>query len=689
LYPNFASLRLPSPPFASLGSLHCRACARASRPSSALATATRATPSTEQRIFRTSRSSLVVELEFEVELRSPNTSSVSKVTAHASLASRKGLSSPIFFNFPPLSRPIPPRLQHPAGTQTSSTPPSRTGIASLRRRKKTVAQQIHMSSTKGKPAFMDEFDEGTGKVVRGHRQVASTKQKPKVSHRDSRKSRNSPSHTAYPGEGSSRDAPAVEVVREEEKNERRKSTSSGSSKSPRKTRPPSAHENKGFPKLSIPTSSRREDPANYGIATPTSVRPLLTQPIPHRSRSVTAQSLPSRPVSYHAAMPTNGYSRPPLSLSAFYQQQPIITPSYPPASPSYLEHVRYTPAPQSEYFQPQATSRPLSSRFEPISRPPSAFEQSHTQSAFDPAPRTPSAFGARSSYEGASSYFDDTYASASEGATIRRERRDSIRVPSSSMTKAQADYAAMPPPSSRPGILRRATEYRAPTEYTIDPDLYRDGRTQYRDGSLPRRPSANRHSVSYDLGRGSESIRVEAANSSRRRQTWYEPPVSTATGYEDKLHQATTYQEDVAGPTVPLTAETLKRQQRRQAGSSRSTKSSQSRDESDYKKSASTRTTRSMSNDNDENVTIKVTGQARVMVGGAQIDCNEGGEIEIKRQKSLRNGSERSNSEYGAGRIEDRQSRVEQSRPSRSSRSEQSRHSYTRSTPHYPMDNAI
>jgi hypothetical protein len=94
-----------------------------------------------------------------------------------------------------------------------------------------------------------------------------------------------------------------------------------------------------------------------------------------------------------------------------------------------------------------------------------------------------------------------------------------------------------------------------------------------------------------------------------------------------------------------------------------------------------------MSNDNDENVTIKVMGQARVVVGGAQIDCNEGGEIEIKRQKSLRNGngSEQSNSEYGGGRIEDHRSRVER----RSSRSSQSGHAYTRSTPHYPMDNAI
>jgi len=262
----------------------------------------------------------------------------------------------------------------------------------------------------------------------------------------------------------------------------------------------------------------------------------------------------------------------------------------------------------------------------------------------------------------------------------------------------------MPPPIIRPGILRRSTEYpRGTTEYTYDPDPYHDGRTEYRrEGSRPRRSSSNRHSVSYDLPRGDESVRVEAANSGRRRSGYYEPPASTqASAYEDKLHKAATYQEDVGGPTVPLTAETLKRQQRRHGGSSRSTKSSQSRDESDYKKSATTRTTRSMSNDNDENVTIKVTGTARVMVGGAAIHCDEGGEIEIKRQKSLRNGSEPPNSEYGGregggggrggggggGRLEDRRSRLERPTLGRSNRSSHSGQSYTRSTPLYPGEN--
>jgi hypothetical protein len=81
-------------------------------------------------------------------------------------------------------------------------------------------------------------------------------------------------------------------------------------------------------------------------------------------------------------------------------------------------------------------------------------------------------------------------------------------------------------------------------------------------------------------------------------------------------------------------------------------------------------------------------GQARVMVGGAQIDCTEGGEIEIKRQKSIRNGSERSNSEYGGTqRIDDRRSRLDRpsGRSRKSSVSGHSGHSYTRSSPQHPM----
>jgi hypothetical protein len=250
------------------------------------------------------------------------------------------------------------------------------------------------------------------------------------------------------------------------------------------------------------------------------------------------------------------------------------------------------------------------------------------------------------------------------------------------------DRETMPPPP-RPGILRnRTTEYHPDTSSVPDPSPYPP---TYREPSSARRaPSSHRNSVSYDLGLETERVRVETANTSHRRQSYYGQSAATAPpsgggGWEDKAREAESYQEDVGGPTIPLTAEALRR---RHAGSSRSTKSSGSRDESDYRKSATTRTTRSGSGEEND-FTIKVKGgQARVMVGGAQIDCTEGGEIEIKRQKSIRNGSERSNSEYGGTqRIDDRRSRLDRpsGRSRKSSVSGHSGHSYTRSSPQYPM----
>ncbi|CAG8974689.1 hypothetical protein HYALB_00006424 [Hymenoscyphus albidus] len=288
------------------------------------------------------------------------------------------------------------------------------------------------------------------------------------------------------------------------------------------------------------------------------------------------------------------------------------------------------------------------------------------------------------------------------------------------------DSQTMPPPPQPRPILRRpwteqATngEYPPHDSYREDRDERSEERSMIRDPSRPRRASTRRRKsmVTYELPdphdhdedhepvraprtRRSDSLRqpkhayddmvtdlaemnIETANNSRRRRssvygtstTHSEPKASTKqSGYEDKIRQAANYQEDVAGPNIPLTAEVLKKQekQRRKAGSSQSTKSSHSRDESDYKKSVTTRTTRSGSGDNDENLTIKLKGTTRLIVGGAQIEC-DGGEIEIKRQGSMRNGSERSISEYGGPtrgqqQIDDRRSRVHHQIEDRKSR---------------------
>lgn len=484
--------------------------------------------------------------------------------------------------------------------------------------------------------------------------------------------------------------PGGDMATEKEmKLERRRSSASTKSPSKSHTRPPSSHGNKSFPKIAIPKS---DHPSHYGIPTttrstpvvsqyPTTQYPTMSQPIPLRPRAVTAQTYP-RPVSYHAAYTAAGYGTgPPLSASAYYQQPQLPTPSYPPPSPSYM---RYAATPQQEYFAPRSLSQRLGDA--------------------DPISRTTSAYGSRDPpvYQQIQDAYEEGYISASEGPSARR--RSSIRVPSRkdslsrTSRKAEVDYdraareaLAMPPPPPpvRPGILRnRTTEYH--TDSTAPDPIYREARSSYREPSSTRRSSSHRNSVSYDLGPENERVRVETANTGHRRQSYYGQSAATSTptpasNWEEKIREAANYQEDVSGPSVPLTAEALRR---RHAGSSRSTKSSGSRDESDYRKSATTRTTRSGSGE-DGDFTIKVKGgEARVMVGGAQIHCSDGGEIEIKRNQSDRIGSsERSYSQYG-GRIEDRKSRVD--RPQgRSRMSSSSGHSYNKGYPRYAGENFI
>jgi hypothetical protein len=578
---------------------------------------------------------------------------------------------------------------------------------------------------KPKPAYVDDMDDETGRAVRGTRRSAAVpQQKPKVSQRDMQQRdprAGKPRRSRMDDGGMSfEQQQQMELISSKEVRIERRKSNAASTKSPRKSdRPPTTHESRGYPPLSqIHTSHHRsENHTHYGLPTATPrTAPLVTQPLTIRPRAVTTQTAPSHPMSHFQAQGGGGGgggypNGPPLSMSAYYQPPPMAAPSFPPPSPSssYMRFIQ-TPSQQVDYFSPQAVSRPLSSRFEPIARTQSAFGSHPPPSTFDPVPRTASAFGTRESpsqalvdYDGG--YYEDDYP-PSEAPSVRRpERRESIRVPSQRLTKEELDYRHMPPPP-RPSILRRPTaEYRAPTEYTLDPaepvsnhhHHHRRSRDYYDEPPVrTRRPSTHRHSVSYDLG--DERVTVEAANSSRRRQSLYEHPSAhkaPSSNYEDKLNHAASYQEDVEGPTVPLTAETLKKQQRRQAGSRSSTKSSGSRDDSDYKKSATTRTTRSGSGNgnDDENVTIKVTGQARVMFGNTAIDCTDGGQIEISQNKNnFRDGrSERSTSEFGGPpRFDDRDRRSRVDRPSgRSRMGSQSGQSYARPSHHayYQMEN--
>lgn len=327
-------------------------------------------------------------------------------------------------------------------------------------------------------------------------------------------------------------------------------------------------------------------------------------------------------------------------------------PSYPPPSPTYP---RSTITPQANSLQPDQIQRLTSTH--------GARDAKAQQISVNP-------------YGGG--YTSDPERPAST--------RASVQAPSVK-SRQELDYESMPPPPRPYGILRRPnSDYYA---NALVPQAYRDSGSVPVEQTVAWRPIIQRSSVSYDFPE-SGGVRVVEVDSGRRGTSHYDPPKDSTeqSDYDEKLRQAASYQEDIVGPMTPLTTEALKRQQRRHAGSSRSTVSSASRDESDYRTSATTRTTRAGSED-DENVTIKVTGTARVMVGGAQVSIADGGEIEIKRQESIRDGSVRaqrgSDSEDEGtqnARLGDRPGGVDRPirRPRTSSRSYEG---YTRTTPRW------
>lgn len=125
---------------------------------------------------------------------------------------------------------------------------------------------------------------------------------------------------------------------------------------------------------------------------------------------------------------------------------------------------------------------------------------------------------------------------------------------------------------------------------------------------------------------------------------------------DDKFNNALNYQAAVSGPQFDLTADALQKSRRRSGiAPSRSTRSSGSRDESEYRRSSITRTSY---NGNDD-LTIKISGNARLRVPGvgAEIECDDGGEIVF----STRPGDPRSDSDQGSmiyRQLEDNRSRV-------------------------------
>jgi len=208
---------------------------------------------------------------------------------------------------------------------------------------KSAKLKLQSGNSKEKPAYLWELDEAERPMTRTKK---SAKQKPAVSIRCSGiiELRKEPSETAYEDSISGANLGKV-VTGEEVRLHRRKS--SASTKSSR--RPPLAHTNHGFHKIT--TVVKHDSPSHFGIPPSAVVSP----PVPIRPRTVTVQHSPITPVSYHAAYTSSGDGNGPYSSASALYQQPLAP------MPSYM---RYAAIPEPSYFAPRLTTRPLSSRFD-------------------------------------------------------------------------------------------------------------------------------------------------------------------------------------------------------------------------------------------------------------------------------------------------------------------------------------
>lgn len=391
----------------------------------------------------------------------------------------------------------------------------------------------------------------------------------------------------------------------------------------------------------IPLSRGSDDSSYYGISHQKTI--ASSRPRSH-----------TRPVSYHAG------SRPPLSGSAYYGHPPLGPQGFPPppfppqpawgpGGPPPLAPLAIPPPPPPMHQHPPPQLPPPSPDFIRSNR-----ELSSRFERYDQRPQTASVY-----HQSPLGYDPEPPRDIPRDRTVARRSSVSTR-------KANKDHndrdRMPPPPPPRPRSTapeRRVLRPPPPTprksvnfddDLDDESDVFHNGPSrrasvEYGSSVLP----ARRDSFSDDSYDDDVQIYRRESTASHRRPS---------SNYEDKINNASRYQNDVnGGPGAPLTAETLKRV--KNDGSRGSTRSSESRDESDWKHSATTRTTRSPSVDPDD-ITIKLPEGAVVEVNGTRITCPGGGDVSLNNNRS-RAGSDRGTSVYG----DDRKSRYEDDRKSR------------------------
>ncbi|RKF60879.1 hypothetical protein GcC1_161001 [Golovinomyces cichoracearum] len=413
-----------------------------------------------------------------------------------------------------------------------------------------------------------------------------------------------------------------------------------------------------IPKPSLPYSSHPPHlpPLPHPPHLPPLPHPPHLPPLPH------PQNAPHNPYYPPHHSPYPFHPPPPNHPSSPFHPPQFHPP--PSQSPSYGV---YHASPPDIVYQPvrsisRNASRPLASRFD--------FQDQYLDRLSDPIQRSTSAFGARDLVRPRSRTMERPghgHIESSSSSYWSHERKTDLHEPAYVPQKIQEQ--------TEPAEDTHLTTRRRSIESYKDSQDSHESKAKFSSVARSRRPS-----VSFDVPPKSEKVRFEPSpNSGRRRQSWYDPlmPYNSLVA---KLNNASKYLEEVMGPetSIPLNSE-ISRRQKRQDAKSRSTRSSQSQDESDIKRSE---TTRSGSPNEDQNMTIKViSGSARVTLGGAQIDCAEGGAIEIKRDRSSRDNTERYSPDYSSSRqtSEDQRPRSRRSEK-RADRHRENSHSFRESS---------
>ncbi|KAH0441651.1 hypothetical protein CcaCcLH18_01911 [Colletotrichum camelliae] len=422
-----------------------------------------------------------------------------------------------------------------------------------------------------------------------------------------------------------------------------------------------------------------DDSSQYGIQPAQAPRP---RGMSNRPNSYYGQGTRPPPANerWYAQNAPSPYAPSPMAPSPMQPmpQQSPFTPGMPYAHPQEWAQPGGMPYPAppssaNDYFPPPHHAPPPQ-HAGPPQPAPAPQGQAHLAQRFQ---RPSSAMGHRSISTG--SYEHDPYEKENmprrrsvkirpaedDPRQLRDDPRQLMPPPPRPKTSQPSRQAVKGPPRQKPAPKMPPPRQIAPASY--DSDTFDDDESliyqqvvqyEYDDGVVERPRAHRRGSSAYSR----EGYHIEPAAGRARRHSYMaaadsypEPKVGSYSEHKmaEAQHAAMAYQNGVSGgPSAPLTAAALKA---KQSKSSRSSGSSESRDDSEYRQSATTRTTRSSAIES-EDVTIKVTGSAVLKIGGAEIQCQDGGEINIT-QPSRNGGSDRASTVYSDDRPTRRDSR--------------------------------